>query len=311
MLSSLSGASMGRSGAGCPAGAVLAAGWFGGVQVPASLALATASSASVTAPTGWPWRSIRGVPAVIAGEPLQRALANHFQVKPRTIAEADWTPCLALAGRLDTLANCLGVDVFRLLKPFRHGWAAGLHTLTHQVGTRLNVDALFEMMQAAWHYGVRPALADWATSNGLDESAVPLQPPPAFFPRWFGRSGLARLMTLAREWRTARLTFSLARSDAAPETAEPLTWLAWTPGSHTSGDYRILELTSQTDLEHEGLRLAHCVGTYAGECLLRSMGIYAVRDRHGQSCSTFEVQMTESGPLLFQHQATANTDPHP
>jgi hypothetical protein len=39
------------------------------------------------------------------------------------------------------------------------------------------------------------------------------------------------------------------------------------------------------------------------------MGIYAVRDRHGQSCSTFEVQMTESGPLLVQHQATANTEP--
>lgn len=279
--------------------------------------------------------------AVSAGEPLQRALANHFQVKPRTIArtrtlsrplafaahrahlqrldcwpaeylpctEADWAPCLALAERLDTLAACLDVEPLRLLKPFRHGWADGLRTLTQQVGTRLDVDALFEMMQAAWHYGVRPALADWATSNGLDESAIPLQPPPAFFPRWFGRSGLARLMTLARAWRTARLAFSLARSDADPETDEPLTWPAWTPGPHTSGDYRILELTSQADLEHEGLRLAHCVGTYAGECLLRSMGIYAVRDRHGQSCSTFEVQMTESGPLLVQHQAMANTEP--
>ncbi|BCU08390.1 PcfJ domain-containing protein [Allochromatium tepidum] len=279
--------------------------------------------------------------AVIAGEPLQRALANHFQVKPRTIArtrslrdprifaarrtrlqrldrwpaeylprtEADWAPCLALAERLDTLATCLDVEPIRLIKPFRHGWADGLQALTQQVGTRLDVDALFEMMQAAWHYGVRPALIDWANANGLDETAVPLQPPCTFFPRWFGRSGLARLMTLAQEWRTARLAFSLARADADPETAEPLTWPAWTPGSHTQSDYRILELTSQADLEHEGLRLAHCVGTYAGECLLHAMGIYAVRDRHGQSCSTFEVQMTESGPLLVQHQATANTEP--
>ncbi|MTW23129.1 PcfJ domain-containing protein [Allochromatium palmeri] len=279
--------------------------------------------------------------AVLTGEPLQHALADHFQVKPRTIArtrsltgtlapvarrthlqrlnrwpaeylpreDADWAPCLALAERLDTLATCLNVEPIRLLKPFRHGWATGLHTLTQQVGTRLDVDALFEMMQAAWHYGVHPALVDWATSNGLDESDVPLQPPPTFFPRWFGRAGLARLMTLAREWRTARLAFSLARSDAAPETAEPLTWPAWTPGPHTSGDYRILELTSQADLEHEGLRLAHCVGTYASESLLHAMGIYAVRDRHGQSCSTFQVQMTESGPLLVQHQATANTEP--
>lgn len=165
------------------------------------------------------------------------------------------------------------------------------------------------MMQAAWHYGVRPALVDWATSNGLDETAVPLQPPPAFFPRWFGRSGLARLMTLAQEWRTARLAFSLARADADPETAEPLTWPAWTPGPHTSGDYRILELTSQADLEHEGLRLAHCVGTYAAPCLLHGSGVYAVRDRLGQSCSTFEVQMTEAGPLLIQHKAHANATP--
>ena len=216
-----------------------------------------------------------------------------------------WRHCLALSERLGDLADALSVEVLQLLKPFRAGWQAGLTSLAQQSGAPLELDAIFEMMQATYHYGVRPALL-----AGQDrEDAIPRRAPASFFPLWFGRYGLGRLAILAQQWRQASVRFSLARLDADPATREPLTWPALLPGAHTRGPYRILELTSQSALEQEGHRLGHCVGTYVAPCLNQGCCIYAVRDRFGQSCSTFEVRLTAAGPLLIQHTAQANQEP--
>jgi len=285
------------------------------------------------------WRLRR---SVAQGKPLAQALATRFQVKPRSIAhtrelspppatlsarmtllkrldalppeyqprnEPAWAQHLALSERLGDLAGALGVEPLQLLKPFRPGWQAGLTALERQSGAPLDLDAIFEMMQAAYHYGVRPALMAWQVEAGLPAVDLPRRPPASFYPLWFGRYGLGRLASLAQRWRQSIARFSLVRLEVDPETCEPLTWPALLPSAHTRGAYRILELTSQGALEQEGHRLGHCVGTYVAACLDQGCAIYSIRDRLGQSLSTFEVRLTEAGPLLIQHKAFGNAEP--
>jgi hypothetical protein len=283
--------------------------------------------------------------AVTQGVPLTRALATRFQVQPRTIqhvraltlsvsptarmalvrrldalpaeylpkSDADWADFLAFGERLSDLAGALGVECLRLLRPFRQGWRAGATTLADQAGAPLDVDSIFEMMQAAYHYGVRPTLLAWQAAGGLTGCEIPGRAPTSLFPLWFGRLGLARLMVLAQRWRESIVRFGLARlakaADADAGVHEPLTWPALLETGHTHDGYRVQELTSQRELELEGHRLQHCVGGYAAACLNEPSFIYSVRDRVGHSLSTFEVRMSDAGFVLVQHKALANRQP--
>ncbi|NCA70644.1 MAG: hypothetical protein EOM91_11160 [Sphingobacteriia bacterium] len=55
--------------------------------------------------------------------------------------------------------------------------------------------------------------------------------------------------------------------------------------------------------------MEHCVGAYAATCLEGNTFIYAVRDRHGRHCSTFEIRLAETTPALIQHKARCNSEP--
>lgn len=285
------------------------------------------------------WRLRRGVDR---GEPLAKMLAARFQVRPSTLArtrllspppaplatrlallkqldalppeyhphrETDWMRCLALGEQLHALASALDVEPLRLLKPFRSGWRAGLTDLARRSGAPLDPDSIFEMMQATYEYGVRPALIAWRAEAGSTLPDLPRRAPAGFYPLWFGRYGLERLAGLAQHWRQGLTRATLARLQVDLETREPLAWPAQLPGVATRGPYRILELTSQSALELEGHRLGHCVGTYAATCLTESCSIYAIRDRLGHPLSTFEVRWSDDGPVLIQHKALANSQP--
>lgn len=290
------------------------------------------------------WRLRR---AVAQGAPLTGTLADQFQVKPRTIAQtralswrpahpaaraalltqidalpaeyvprdaADWDCYRALATPLADLATLLQVPLPKLLKPLRAGWQVGLATLARQAGGPLDLEAIVEMMQAAYQYGLRPALlASPLAQPGLPDWGCPRQAPAAFFPLWFGHYGLARLSALAYAWRAALVRFSLDRlgsEDAAAD--QPPALLQWPPlfhVSHRRGAYRIHELTSQLALEQEGQRLEHCIGTYAAVVLVEDSFLFSVRDPLGRSLSSFEVKLPAAGPVLVQHQALANSVP--
>ncbi len=290
------------------------------------------------------WRLRR---AVLTGAPLTRALADHYQVQPRTIertravarlpsdpqahavllrrldalpaeylprSEEDWRAFRALGEPLRDLAEALGVELPCLLKPMGNGWSVGLENLAKHAGGPLDVQAIFAMMQAAYRYGVRPALqARKVEHGGLSE--IPPQAPAGFLPLWFGRYGLGRLSALARHWREDLTRFSLARvqalgaDEALPQPEAPLIWPALIAGRHSHGPYRVIELTSQAELEQEGRQLEHCVGAYAAACLDGITFIYAVRDRHGRHCSTFEIRIAETTPALIQHKALRDSEP--
>jgi hypothetical protein len=290
------------------------------------------------------WRLRR---AVLTGAPLTRALADHYQVNPRTIertralaelppdppahavllkrldalpaeylprSEEDWRAFRALGESLRDLAEALGVGLPCVLKPMRAGWSVGLENLAQQAGGRLDVQAIFDMMQAAYRYGVRPALQAWTAEHG-GFVEIPVHAPLGFYPLWFGRYGLGRLAALAQRWRADLTRFSVARVqalegvEALPQPEAPLVWPALLAGRHSHGPYRVIELTSQTELEQEGRQLEHCVGAYAASCLDGTTFIYAVRDRHGRHCSTFEIRIAETTPVLIQHKALRNSEP--
>lgn len=282
--------------------------------------------------------------AIAQGAPLTQTLAKHFQVKPSTITHlralpgpvapgtrmallkqvdavpvdyvprspGDWATFHELANPLIDLATLLQVDPPQLLKPFRGGWQAGRAALEAQAGAPLDLDAILAMMQAVYQFGVRPALQA-AAPPGSADPAPPRQAPAAFYPLWFGRYGLGRLAAMTRHWRAGFARYSVrGLPTAAGEAAEAPRPLSWSPvlaGTHRRGPYRVLELTSQADLEQEGHCLGHCVGTYTANCLCWGSAVFSVRDRFGRSLSTFEVQLADSGPVLVQHKALGNREP--
>ena len=74
-------------------------------------------------------------------------------------------------------------------------------------------------------------------------------------------------------------------------------------------------LTTSSALRDEGLRMAHCVGSYASRCLFDGATIVSLRSDDGRSLSTAELRLTGSGERLafevVQHKALRNASPTP
>lgn len=189
----------------------------------------------------------------------------------------------------------------RTSRPYANGWQAGAHALSAKFGEALAFDAIFDFMQATYRYGVRPSLQQALAAKDR-QLQVAAAPPPAFFPLWFGRYGVARLFAMALRWQDAYQPFSIERlGKLDPAFAAMLTWTPLRPAAASHGPYRIVELTSQQALEHEGRKQQHCVASYAVKCLKGDSAIYSLRDRVGNVLSTFEVGLAQNHPTLLQH----------
>ena len=114
---------------------------------------------------------------------------------------------------------------------------------------------------------------------------------------------------MASEWERLYGQFSLQRLGLEPKNKQDLSWPALLTSSYSHNNYRIIELNSQQELENEGRRLEHCVASYAYECLMSGSYIYSVRDRLGNSLSTFEVKVIDGMPEITQHLAYENGEP--
>lgn len=287
------------------------------------------------------WRLRR---AVDVGAPLTQALAERYQVRIGTIkrtrdlapgciapsslaatlkrvdalsanavpvAAPDWEVFLTLDDGLKSLAQATGQDLGRFLFPFAKGWRAGLDALEEQLQAPLDIDAVFEMMHSAYVYGLRPAVQEALAGSG-SKATVSEEPPAAFFPLWFGRYGLTRLVQMSSQWREAHGRFSLERLGAGTPRGEDasLAWPGLLPAGASHGDLHVVELTSRQALELEGRRLEHCVASYAIKCLTADSCIFSIRNRWGQPLSTFDVRLPSVGsPQLLRHHAHSNAAP--
>ncbi len=74
-------------------------------------------------------------------------------------------------------------------------------------------------------------------------------------------------------------------------------------------------LTTASALRDEGLRMEHCVGSYASHCLFDGATIVSLRSGDGRSLSTAELRLAGSGERLafevVQHKALRNASPTP
>lgn len=213
----------------------------------------------------------------------------------------DWDTFRHLSDGLCDLAEILQVDYRRLAAPFAKGWRQGYTDLSRKLGSELNLAAIFEMMQAAYRYGLVPALLAGLQAAGRS-TTVYADPPSRFFPLWFGRYGLRKLAEMGQRWRLAYQQFSLNRLNLGePGSALTEDWPSLCDKAASHGPYRVVELTSRQDLELEGRKQQHCVASYAVKCLLGDSSIFSLRDRFDNTLSTFEVGLANHRPILRMH----------
>ncbi len=283
---------------------------------------------------------------VDAGAPLVRELAKHYAVRPRTIegmraltqirlpadrltaaltyvdqmpgeyqpaTDADWQAFLALVGPLTRLARTLDVSFLQLARPFVNGWQQGRETLDRQSGGNFDVTAIYDMMRASYRYGLYPALRAKQRGSAAT-SSLSNDPPSTFFPLWFDRYSLPRLVEMSVKWRDAYRRFSMRRLGLTdPELAAQLQWSGLLPaGGHSRDGYRVVELKTYQDLDQEGQAQRNCLASYTVKCVLGESAIFSIRETStDKPVSTFEIGLTQNRPVLLQHRGPENASPSP
>ena len=124
------------------------------------------------------------------------------------------------------------------------------------------------------------------------------------------RIGLRRVESLAAKWQTLKREADSAFAKLKPDGSFPL--LLSEPFNHD--DLTIVQLCSQQELNTESTHLGHCVESYGAACQHGQSLIFSVRDRQGQSRSTFEMALktlflASFDIRIIQHKARLNAIP--
>ena len=102
-------------------------------------------------------------------------------------------------------------------------------------------------------------------------------------------------------------------ADSADSTARLNHWPAPLTGPVKLGALSAHFLTTTSELRDEGLRMEHCVGSYASRCLFDGTTIVSLRKNDGRSLSTAELRLVGHGERLgfelVQHKAQRNGSP--
>ncbi len=272
------------------------------------------------------------------GKPLIAELASHYQVKSSTINlfrklkegfyinestavslknidllpeqyqpknQTDYMIFSIFFEPLFTLAKLLNIKLLQIVKPFSGGWQVGKEKLEKALGKELEIESIFTMINASFYYGILPLLK----KTKQDDINYPSQ---QWYQHWFAHYGLKKLLVMAFRWEKDYGIFSLKRLNISFENKMQkgiLKWPALLPSNYCHGPYRVIELTSIQDLETEGRKLQHCVASYAHNCLICGSYVYSIRDRFGNSLSTFEINFVNRRPSLIQHKALNNDKP--
>lgn len=125
---------------------------------------------------------------------------------------------------------------------------------------------------------------------------------------------LLRFAALSRRWHQwqAQVLDESKESGAADDQEH---WPTFIESPWVYEDLCVVPLTTAWQLDDEGERMKHCVGSYASQCIFDGSHIFSIRDREGgSSLSTFEIKLayevTVSNPYkIIQHQGVCDSDP--
>ena len=122
--------------------------------------------------------------------------------------------------------------------------------------------------------------------------------------------GLRRVELLAKKWHHLKQEANQSFSSGTVERSFPLLLQE----SFHHRELTIVQLKSQVELTRESTSLGHCVETYGAQCLSGQSIIFSVRNRHGQSRSTFEISLQPLSLSNFeikviQHKGFGNKAP--
>lgn len=138
----------------------------------------------------------------------------------------------------------------------------------------------------------------------------------------FLETGLLKQLRASLRWHQLQLLppvddqAAVPATDAGADRATPIDrWPAPLDHPLKLGALTAHFLTTSSALRDEGLRMAHCVGSYASRCLFDGATIVSLRSGDGRSLSTAELRLTGSGERLafevVQHKALRNASPTP
>jgi len=136
----------------------------------------------------------------------------------------------------------------------------------------------------------------------------------------FLETGLLKQLRASLRWHELQLlppveeeAQATATDDGEDTAARLKHWPAPLTGPVKLGALSAHFLTTTSELRDEGLRMEHCVGSYASRCLFDGTTIVSLRSKDGRSLSTAELRLVGSGERLgfelVQHKAQRNGCP--
>lgn len=162
-------------------------------------------------------------------------------------------------------------------------------------------------LRAAWKSCAAAQYEDDGMDDFIEEQLIPLA-------QWFFGSGAYKSIDSGRikaGWESLKRL----RYESVAVEARKLGTDEWPPivRKFESGPYRMLALSSESQLREEGEQMRHCVGTYGDLCRYSSLRIFSVRyKKTGARAATLSIKETEPGSWVFdQLQGPANADVDP
>jgi len=159
-------------------------------------------------------------------------------------------------------------------------------------------------LRAAW----KSCSAAQYSGDGIDEfieaELIPLA-------QWFFDSG-AYKSTEAGRLKVGWDSLKRLRRESIPIEARKFGSDEWPPilRKFESGPYRMLALTSESQLLEEGVQMQHCVGTYGDRCRFEPLRIFSVRyKKTGLRVATLAIKETQPGAwIVDQIKGPENSD---
>ena len=162
-------------------------------------------------------------------------------------------------------------------------------------------------MRVAWKSCAAAQYEDDGMDDFIEAQLIPLA-------QWFFCSG-AHKSTNSGRIKAGWESLKRLRCESVAVEAKKLGTDEWPPivRKYESGPYRMLALSSESQLQEEGEQMGHCVGTYGDQCRFSSLRIFSVQyKKTGARVATLSIKEAEPGSWVFDQlkgPAHADVDP--
>lgn len=126
---------------------------------------------------------------------------------------------------------------------------------------------------------------------------------------------ILKVAVLSRRWHDWLMHITEDNEAAAVTRISSSEWNTLIKEPWKSGQFMVVPLDNSEALQSEGVRMMHCVGTYANACAYDGSHIFSIRDRDtGKSLSTVEMRVQENlnnrdEIVVAQHHGYLNSKP--